>query len=114
MALREKDGLKNTQRKEIYTYEQEAEDLEKLEAELLKQLEVTQERETQVFGELKDALLDSSLPLKSRVSIGSFGENNVWIKKVNPITDANKTDRTNGDIISSNANRTIDDLRSNL
>ena len=81
--------------------------MEKLEADLLRQLEVTQERETQVFGELKDALLDSSLPLKSRVSIGSFGENNLWIRKVNPITDANKTDRTKGDI---SASHTIDDL----
>ena len=68
LAIREKSNLKNLHREEIYCYEQEAEELEKLEAELLKQLEITQERERNVFGELKVALMDSSLPMKSRVS----------------------------------------------
>ena len=67
IALRDKANNKLAHQQEIYTYEQEAEDLEKLEAELLKELEVTQDRERRVFGELKDALMDSSLPLKSRV-----------------------------------------------
>mgnify|MGYP000745727658 CR=1 FL=1 len=68
LAIREKEKLRNIHRDEIYTYEQEAEELEKMEAELLKQLEVTQERERNVFGELKSALMDSSLPMKTRVS----------------------------------------------
>lgn len=68
LALREKANMKNIHREEIYSYEQEAEELEKLEADLLKQLEITQERERNVFGELKVALMDSSLPMKSRVS----------------------------------------------
>lgn len=68
MALREKTNLKNAHREEIYNYEHEAEELEKLEADLLKQLELTQERERHVFGELKSALMDSSMPMKSRVS----------------------------------------------
>lgn len=41
IALREKATLKNHHREEIYGYEQEAEELEKLEADLLKQLEIT-------------------------------------------------------------------------
>ena len=68
MALREKEKLRNVHRDEIYTYEHEAEDLEKQEADLLRQLEMTQERERNVFGELKVALMDSSLPMKSRVA----------------------------------------------
>lgn len=67
MAIREKEKLRNLHRDEIYTFEHEAEELEKLEAELLKQLEVTQERERHVFGELKLALMDSSQPMKSRI-----------------------------------------------
>ena len=68
MALREKEKLRNVHRNEIYTYEQEAEELEKQEADLLKQLEMTQEHERNVFGELKVALMDSSMPMKSRVT----------------------------------------------
>ena len=41
IAVREKSNVKNVHREEIYCYEQEAEELEKLEAELLKQLEIT-------------------------------------------------------------------------
>ena len=67
LAMREKEKLRNIHREEIYTFEHEAEELEKLEAELLKQLEVTQERERNVFGELKLALMDSSQPMKNRV-----------------------------------------------
>jgi hypothetical protein len=36
LAIREKEKLRNIHRDEIYTYEQEAEELEKMEAELLK------------------------------------------------------------------------------
>ena len=35
-AVREKDKLRNVHRKEIYTFEQEAENLEKEEADLLR------------------------------------------------------------------------------
>ena len=67
LALRDKEKMRNLHREEIYTFEHEAEELEKLEADLLKQLEVTQERERNVFGELKMALMDSSQPMKNRV-----------------------------------------------
>ena len=83
MAVREKEKLRMIHRDEIYTFEQEAEELEMLEAELLKQLEVTQERERSVFGELKIALMDSSLPMKTRVS------GQALIKSLNSAADDN-------------------------
>ena len=73
-ALREKDKLRNMHRKEIYTFEQEAENLEKEEADLLRQLEVTQERERNVFSELKSALMDSSMTMQTRISGTQFME----------------------------------------
>ena len=66
--MRDKDGLMGTHRQEIYNYEREAEELELLEAELLHELQETQQRETTVFGELKNALIDSSIPKKMRAS----------------------------------------------
>jgi len=67
-VMKEKPNMSNQYREEIYVYEHEAENLEKEEADLLRQLEMTQERERSVFLELKSALMESSLPMKTRVS----------------------------------------------
>ena len=77
-ALREKDYQLESQRKDIYSLEKEAEELEKLEADLLKQLQLTQQRETDAFGQLKTALIDSSLP--KAVRLGSIGDAK-WLKE---------------------------------
>lgn len=67
-AKRDKTALMDSQRKDIYAAEKEAEDLEQLEAILLQQLQETQKRETHCFGELKTALIDASVPKKLRAS----------------------------------------------
>jgi hypothetical protein len=64
------------QRSEIQTFEQEAEDLEKLEAELLAKLQETQKREKAVFGKLECAMIDASIPIKQRVG-GTLTTNSI-------------------------------------
>lgn len=66
-AKREMGTLMDTQRCEIQNYEKEAEDLEKMEAELLHKLQETQKREKDVFGKLESAMIDASIPTKQRV-----------------------------------------------
>jgi hypothetical protein len=75
-AKREVDSLMVMQRSEIQQYEHEAEDLEKMEAELLSKLQETQKREKAVFGKLESAMIDASIPIKQRV-VGSLGENSI-------------------------------------
>ena len=64
------------QRSEIQNFEAEAEDLEKMEAELLAKLQETQKREKAVFGKLESAMIDASIPIKQRVG-GNLGENSI-------------------------------------
>ena len=86
-ALREKDYQLESQRKDIYSLEKEAEELEKLEADLLKQLQLTQQRETDAFGQLKTALIDSSLP--KAVRLGSIADAK-WLKEESSASVAQK------------------------
>lgn len=66
-AKREVNNMMDMQRNDIQNYEKEAEDLEKLEAELLQRLQETQKREKDVFGKLETAMIDASIPKKQRV-----------------------------------------------
>ena len=66
MAITDKKKNKVQHTWEIQQMEAEAERLEKKEADLLKMLTVTQERENLVFEELKHALIESSLSHKIR------------------------------------------------
>jgi cell division septum initiation protein DivIVA len=66
-AKREVTNMMDMQRNDIQNYEKEAEDLEKLEAELLQRLQETQKREKDVFGKLETAMIDASIPKKQRV-----------------------------------------------
>ena len=68
-AQRDKGSLMETQRQDIYAAEKEAEELEQMEAILLQQLQETQKRETNAFGELKTALIDASVPKRLRASV---------------------------------------------
>ena len=56
--------LMDLQRSEIQTFENEAEELERMEAELLSKLQETQKREKAVFGKLESAMIDASIPTK--------------------------------------------------
>lgn len=62
----EKSKYKTQHTMEIQDLEAEAEELERQEAELLKKLTVTQERENRVFDDLKRALEESSISHKIR------------------------------------------------
>jgi hypothetical protein len=64
------------QRSEIQSFEQEAEELERLEAELLAKLQETQKREKAVFCKLESAMIDASIPIKQRVA-GSLQQNSI-------------------------------------
>ena len=75
-AQREVDNIMLNQRSEIQTFEQEAEELERLEADLLMKLQETQKREKAVFGKLECAMIDASIPIKQRV-VGQMSINTV-------------------------------------
>lgn len=52
---------------QILAYEKEARDLERMEAELLKKLQETQNNERAAFQKLESAMVDASLPTRKRV-----------------------------------------------
>ena len=66
LAINDKMNTKKTHTREILDMEKEAELLEKREADLLRQLTVTQDRENLIYDELKHALIESSLCHKIR------------------------------------------------
>ena len=58
----------NNNKGEIYECEREAEDLERQEAELLRALALTQEKENETFARLKTALVASGVPKTKRTA----------------------------------------------
>lgn len=52
--------------KEISSYEKEAQDLERMEADLLRKLQETQQNEKAAFSRLENAMVDASIPKKMR------------------------------------------------
>ena len=52
--------------KEITAYEREAQELERMEAELLRKLQETQQNERAAFGKLESAMVYASIPKKMR------------------------------------------------
>lgn len=52
---------------QIFAFEKEARDLERMEAELLKKLQETQNNERLAFQKLETAMIDASMPIKKRV-----------------------------------------------
>jgi hypothetical protein len=63
-AKREADTIVAMQRNDIQNYEREAEELERMEAELLQKLQETQLKEKDAFGKLEVAMIDASIPKK--------------------------------------------------
>ena len=57
------------ERNQIKDYELEAQQLERLEADLLRRLQDTQVQEREAFNKLESAMLDASLPTKVRVQV---------------------------------------------
>ena len=57
------------ERQRIYAYEQEARDLERMEAELIGRLHTTQAMERQAFQELEQAMISASMPKRERLLI---------------------------------------------
>lgn len=66
VADRHKDLI--TSKNEIYECEREAEELERQEAELLRALALTQEKENETFARLKTALVASGVPKTKRTA----------------------------------------------
>jgi hypothetical protein len=52
--------------KEITAYEREAQELERMEADLLRKLQETQQNERAAFGKLESAMVYASIPKKMR------------------------------------------------
>ena len=57
----------HVQRAEIEDFEREAEELEKMEVELLKRLKETQKKEKDAYSKLEGAMIETSIPKKQRV-----------------------------------------------
>lgn len=55
------------ERQLIYQYEQEARELERMEAELIARLHTTQAMERQAFNELEQVMISASMPKKDRI-----------------------------------------------
>ena len=53
-------------RTEIEDYEKEAEELERMELELLNKLQATQQKEREAYGKLENAMLETAIPKKQR------------------------------------------------
>ena len=60
------DQIIEEQKQRILAKEEEAKQLERMEAELLRRLQHTQQKEHQVFELLENAMIDSSKPRKDR------------------------------------------------
>lgn len=56
---------------EISTFEREAQELEQLEADLLRKLQDTQKNEREAFGRLEHAMVDASVPKHMRINGGA-------------------------------------------
>ena len=56
---------------EIGEYEKEAQELERMEAELLQKLQQTQQNEKAAFSRLESAMVDASIPKKMRKMAGA-------------------------------------------
>ena len=65
-TIQEKGVNINSQKNEIYTYEKEAEQLEMEEARLLEMLKETQMKEQKTLHDLKNSLIESSVPYSIR------------------------------------------------
>ena len=57
------------ERQRIYAYEQEAKELERMEAELISRLHTTQAMERQAFHELEQAMISASMPKRERLLV---------------------------------------------
>ena len=64
--------MKDYYETEVSLYEDEAKMLEEKEQELIKMLEMTQEKEVKAYDELKDAIVESAIGHKQRLQIFSF------------------------------------------
>ena len=60
-VLHERLDMKNHYTNEVSVYEDEARMLEEKEQELIKMLEMTQEKEVKAYDELKDAIVESAI-----------------------------------------------------
>lgn len=60
-VLHERLDMKNQYTNEVSVYEDEARMLEEKEQELIKMLEMTQEKEVKAYDELKDAIVESAI-----------------------------------------------------
>lgn len=54
--------------KQIVNYEKEARELERMEAELLRKLQETQNSEREAFSKLESAMIDASMPKRNRLN----------------------------------------------
>ena len=61
---------------EIHNFEKEAQELERMEAELLRKLQETQKNEREAFGRLENAMVDASVPKYMRVGASTTGGSN--------------------------------------
>lgn len=61
------DVEKMKNRQEIEDFEREAEELERMEMELLHRLQETQKMERDAYGKLENAMIDTSIPRKQRI-----------------------------------------------
>ena len=74
-ARRNVNDKVNIMSSQIYDYELEAQQLEKMEAELLVKLQETQKMERDAFVKLESAMVDASIPKNVRKMAGaSFNE----------------------------------------
>jgi len=67
-ARREQETKMSDEKKKVKDYEMEAQQLEMMEAELLRKLQETQAKERQAFTQLESAMIDASLPKKMRAT----------------------------------------------
>lgn len=67
-AAKDDDDLEKIKnRHEIEEFEREAEELERMEMELLQRLQETQKLERDAYGKLENAMIDTSIPKKQRI-----------------------------------------------
>lgn len=76
-------GVIEEQKQKILQKEEEAKQLERLEAELLRRLQMTQQREKDVFNMLESAMIDSSKPRKDRYVRAKQQKSNKRFRNIN-------------------------------
>ena len=65
--IKSRQDMKDYYETEVSLYEDEAKILEEKEQELIKMLEMTQEKEVKAYDELKDAIVESAIGHKQRI-----------------------------------------------